>query len=80
VLATVIAGSLRLVGAGLAIGMLIAAATAMVVVRALDFVEKPDGAAYLTVVAVFLVVAFAAAYVPARRASRVDPQAALRAE
>lgn len=79
VLAGVIAGSFRLVGIGLALGLLAATVAAAAVTRALDFVERPDGLSYLAVVLIFAAVAFAAAYLPARRASRVDPLRALRA-
>jgi putative ABC transport system permease protein len=79
VLAGVIAGSLRLVGIGLALGLAAATIAASVVTQALDFVERPDAVAYFGVALIFIVTAFAAAYLPARRASRVDPVIALRA-
>jgi len=75
----VIAGSFKLVGIGLAFGLLAATMAASAVTRALDFVEQPDGVTYFAVALIFVVVAFAAAYLPARRASRVDPVLALRA-
>ena len=64
--------------AGLAIGLL-AALGANRLVRALLFDVAPtDALTYGAVSAIVLTVAALAAYVPARRASRVDPLTALR--
>ena len=43
-------------------------------------VEPTNGTVFLTAVAVLVVVSLVAAYVPARRATRIQPMAALRAE
>jgi putative ABC transport system permease protein len=80
VLAVVLRQSLTLVAIGVSIGAVVAAVAAPSL-RGLLFDLSPfDAASYLSVVAVFLVVATAAAYIPARRATRVDPLVALRCE
>jgi ABC-type antimicrobial peptide transport system permease subunit len=80
VLAMVLGGGLRLTLAGIAIG----AAAGMFATRALDkllFHVQPTDPVTMGAVALLLgAVAFAAMYVPARRAARVDPVVALRSE
>jgi putative ABC transport system permease protein len=64
------------VGIGLAAGALVSQ-----VVRSLLFgISALDPATFGGGAALFLVVALAASYLPARRATRVDPMVALRAE
>jgi len=76
----VIAGGLRLVGAGAAIGL----AMSLVLVRSfgtlLFGVTPYDAWTYAGVLALLGAVAATAAYVPARRAGRVEPLIALRQE
>jgi putative ABC transport system permease protein len=64
--------------AGLALGMLVSVATAKAISGLLFGVEALDVATYVAIAALLLVVAFLASYVPARRATRVDPLLALR--
>ena len=76
----VIAEPLRTVGLGVIVGIVAAVMSARVI-RALVFgVSAIDPMTFATVPAVVLVVAFLAAAVPARRASRVDPASVLRME
>jgi putative ABC transport system permease protein len=76
----VLTDGLRLAAIGVALG----GAIALVVgrwVRPLLFQESPrDPAVFAAVAAVLLIVAALASFVPARRAGRVDPMLALRAE
>lgn len=80
VLASVVREGLRLVLVGLALGL----GAALVLTRLLGsmlYAVRPDDPATFVAVAVLLAsVALLACYLPARRASRVDPAAALRCE
>jgi predicted permease len=75
---------MRQVGLTLSIGTAIglgAAAAAGRLIQATLFGATPwDPVVYVSAVAVIVLMTFAAAYVPARRASRVDPMVALRDE
>jgi ABC-type antimicrobial peptide transport system permease subunit len=66
------------------IGLVIGAAAAWLVARAasglLFGVTARDPQTFVGMIAVLTVVALAAGYLPARRASRIEPMAALRAE
>jgi len=77
----------RIVGRGVglaAIGAVVGLAGAMAMARFVEsllFGVKPtDPATYAVTAAVLLATAAAASYLPARRATRVDPIVALRAE
>jgi predicted permease len=70
----------RLVGAGLLVGMPLAVVAARVVSSVLWGVRASDVQAFVGVAAVLALATFAACYVPARRAARLDPSAALRAQ
>ena len=71
---------LILAGAGLAIGIPLAMATTRVVRSVLFRVEPGDPLSILTAALVLLGIATASGLVPARRAARLDPVAALRQE
>jgi putative ABC transport system permease protein len=70
--------SLALIGA--ALGVAGAFATTRVMSSLLFGVAPTDLATFTAVVAVLMVVAFVACYIPARRATKVDPLVALRYE
>ena len=76
----VVGQGLRLGVAGVAIGGMISFAAARWLKPLLFQESARDPAVYALVAAVLLAVAVVASYVPARRAARVDPNVALRAE
>jgi putative ABC transport system permease protein len=65
---------------GLAIGLAVAAAGSRAIAGLLYGIAPTDPVAFAAVAAVLAGVAVAAAYLPARRATRVDPMEALRSE
>lgn len=71
---------LTLTAAGVAAGMIGAWAAARIIARLLYAVPPRDPATFITVAALLLVVAAAASFVPARRASCVDPIVSLRCD
>ena len=71
-----IIASLWGVGIGLLVGLLAARATASV----LYGIKPGDWLTYTSVAFILLVVALTASYIPARRATKVDPMVALRNE
>jgi len=77
VLRSAVRGTLLAVAIGLAVGMLAAALSTRALRSALYQVEPFDPATFLAVPLVLLLVAVGASLVPAWRASRVDPVAAL---
>jgi predicted permease len=80
VLKMVVREGLVLTSIGVAIGVTGAAAATRVMGRLLFGVTSTDPITYLGVSALLIMVALAACYIPARRASRVDPLVALRHE
>lgn len=68
----------RLAGIGLGVGLLGAFAIGRVMASALFGIVRPDVATLSAVTLVLAAVAFASAWIPARRATRVDPLVALR--
>jgi predicted permease len=80
VLRLVLGQSVRLTALGIGIGLFGSAATARYLSRLLFGVTPLDPPTFAAVFVVFTLVATAASYVPARRATRVDPLVALRCE
>ena len=80
VLALVLRRGMALTLVGLTLGTAAAAAGARILQSLLFGITPFDAPTYAGVVLLFFVVAVLAAYLPARRATRVDPLTALRAE
>jgi ABC-type antimicrobial peptide transport system permease subunit len=80
VLGLVIGAGLRPVAAGIALGMIGAVSTSRLLATLLHGVEAADPMTFVAVGAALLTAAVAAAWTPARRATRVDPIEALRNE
>jgi predicted permease len=80
ILSLVVVRGMKLAIVGLAVGVLGALAASRLLGRLLFGVKASDPATYVAVVAALAFVAFLACYLPARRAMRVDPLVALRAE
>ena len=76
----VLGQGLRLAAVGAAVGLAGAIATTRLVGSLVKDVEPNDPATFALVTTVLLAAALFAAYLPARRASRVDPMIALRSE
>ena len=70
--------TLTVVGAGL--GLMLALAMSTALGSLLNGANPRDPAVYAAAMAALAVVTLLAAYLPARRASRIDPQEALRCE
>ena len=80
VLRLILRQGIRMVIAGLLIGLVAALALTRVMARYLLDVSPGDPLTYATVALVLTAVALAACWIPARRATRVDPGMALRYE
>ncbi|HEY2459803.1 MAG TPA: ABC transporter permease [Candidatus Acidoferrum sp.] len=80
VFAMILAHGARLAGLGVAIGLLAAVAATRVMAGLLYGVRPIDAPTFIVVAVFLMVVALVACYVPARRATRVDPMVALRDE
>jgi len=78
ILTLVLKQGLLTAGVGIALGLLASAAAARFMQTMLFGVGRHDPAVFAGVTAVLFVVAAAACYIPARRATRVDPMVALR--
>jgi ABC-type antimicrobial peptide transport system permease subunit len=80
VLALVMRRGVTLAAIGIIIGLIGAFAGARYLQSMLFGIEPRDPATFFTVAASFAIVAAAAAYLPARRATKVDPMVALRVD
>jgi len=78
VMRTVVGEAVALASVGIAIGIGSALALNSVMQRMLFGVTATEPSAYLAVSALLIAIAALAAYVPARRATRIDPSVALR--
>jgi putative ABC transport system permease protein len=76
----VVARAMRLTAVGIVLGAAVAVGAARFIQTLLFGITPTDATTYAIVIAVLMIVALAASFVPARRAARVDPMAALRAE
>lgn len=72
--------AVRFAGAGLAIGLVVALWAASLIKRMLFGVSDTDPLSFAGALALLIVAALAATYLPARRATKVDPMVALRYE
>lgn len=80
ILQRVIGEALALAGVGVAVGAIVGLALGRIMSRVLFGVRPNDPFTFVTVSALVAVVALLASYLPARRASKVDPMVALRSE
>jgi putative ABC transport system permease protein len=76
----VVGGGLRLVAGGVLLGAVAAAASTRVLGSMLYAVSPSDPLTFAVIALVVAAIALLASYVPARRASRIDPTEALRAD
>jgi len=74
----VIARTLRLALVGIAVGMMASFAIAALIASLLFATNPTDPVTFVGMILVLVAVAFIAGYLPARRASRIDPIIALR--
>jgi putative ABC transport system permease protein len=79
-MSSVMSAGARLVGIGIALGVAGALAVGRLISSLLYGLPPTDWLALASAIAVFSIVAAAACWLPARRASRIDPVAALRAD
>ena len=80
ILSLILAESIRPVSAGLILGACLAVGASYLLRRILYGLNTVDGISFSGVSALFLLIALLAAYVPSRRAMRIDPVVALRTE
>ena len=80
VLGLVLGQGLKLAGIGLAIGLVAAVVASKLLAKVLFSVKPTDPATYAAVAVLLGAVAMLACYLPARRATKVDPLVALRQE
>ncbi|MDX2033828.1 MAG: ABC transporter permease [Blastocatellia bacterium] len=80
VLRLVVGQGMKLALVGVALGLLASAALTRAMTTLLYLVSATDPLTFLSIAALLLAIAFLACYLPARRASHVDPMAALRGD
>jgi putative ABC transport system permease protein len=80
VLRLVLGHGLKLVFAGIVLGLAAALASARVIASLLFGVSATDPVTLAVVIATLSLVAMLACYIPARRAAKIDPMSALRSE
>lgn len=80
IVALVLRQSLAMIFAGIGIGVVTAFASGRVLQRLVPEVQTSQTSMFAVVLPVLMAVALAASYIPARRASKVDPMVALRYE
>jgi predicted permease len=78
ILRLVMGQGLGLTLAGIAAGIAAALALTHIMTKLLFHVSATDPVTFVTVAVLFLLVSLAASYIPARRATRIDPMSALR--
>jgi len=76
--ATVLGRTLRLAMSGIVAGTIVSFLTARAIASLLYGTQPTDWVTYLGMIVLLLTVAALAGYLPARRASRIDPLVALR--
>ncbi|HEX6642485.1 MAG TPA: FtsX-like permease family protein, partial [Thermoanaerobaculia bacterium] len=80
VVGMIVREGMQLAAIGVVIGVVLAAAGARLIERFLFSVSPLDAATFGGMALVFVLVAFVASYLPARRAALTDPMAILRTE
>jgi putative ABC transport system permease protein len=80
VMRTVVGQAVALASVGISIGIGSALALNSIMQRMLFGVTATEPSTYLAVSALLIAIAALAAYVPARRAARIDPSVAMRCE
>jgi len=80
VMSQVVGEGIRLAAAGIGVGVLVALAVTRLLTALLYGVGATDPTTFVGVVALLAVVSLVASYLPARRAAKLDPLVALRAE
>ena len=70
--------SLGMIGAGAAVGIVGALIAGRLLLRVVEGIEPGGALTYVVTLSVLIVAALVAGFVPARRASRIDPMRALR--